>query len=218
MLNGSEPAYRMTQPLTIDDLLQKLNPAAAGGRHARRLAAADRGRRRHRQDGHARASRRLVDRPRRRSRPHPAPDVHPAGGGRNAAPRREHASPLEPETGSPLRRCKRARIRGARCTFRHIASGGQALGRHLSRRRHALAPPLRQGHRAAARFHDPRSGRRRGPDERRSHGAGPGQDRSAVPQEGNLHGHLQPLRQRPREARTRPGAALSLGAWNGARS
>ena len=88
----------------------KAESPAAGGRHARRLAAADRGRRRHRQDGHARASRRLVDRPRRRSGPHPAADVHPAGGGRNAAPRGEHASPLAAGRG-PVRRRPAASLR-----------------------------------------------------------------------------------------------------------
>ena len=198
----------MTQPLTIEDLLQKLNP--------QQREAATHG---------------------------DSPLLIVAGAGTGKTATLVHrvawliARGVDPGRILLLtftRRAAAEMLRRVENLLRHLqAEGGQAgrrpaaisgwaisrrppLGRNLSRRRHAIAPPLRQGHRAAARFHDPRSGRCRGPDERRPHRTGPGQDRSAVPQEGDLHGHLQPLRQRPREARTRPWSGTSPGAWNGA--
>ena len=47
---------------------------------------------------------------------------------------------------------------------------------------------------------------------------GPGQDRPPVPQEGDLHGHLQPLRQRPAEARPTCWPPASPGARSGTTS
>ena len=58
--------------------------------------------------------------------------------------------------------------------------------------------------------HGSRSRRLGRPDQCRTHRAEPGQDRQAVPQEGHVHGHLQPLRQCPREARRRVGQSFSL--------
>ena len=84
------------------------------------------------------------------------------------------------------------------------------LGRNLSRHRHPAAAPLRQGHRPAARVHRPRPHRLRRPAERRPHRLEPGQDRQAVPEEGHLHGDLQPVRQRPRKARRRAAASFPL--------
>ena len=63
----------------------------------------------------------------RRSRPHPAADLHPPGGRRNAPPGREPAPPAGPPG--------------------HDAR----LGRNLPRHRHPAAAPLRQGRSACRR-------------------------------------------------------------------
>ena len=86
------------------------------------------------------------------------------------------------------------------------------LGRNLSRHRHPTAAPLRQGHRPAARVHRPRPDRLGGPAERRPHRLEPGQDRQAVPEEGHLHGDLQPVRQRPAKNSTTFSGIISPGA------
>ena len=160
--------------------------ATTGGGHARRWAAAGGGRGRHGQDGHFGTPGRLADCPRRRSGADPVVDVHAAGGGRDASPGRPAAAPVGPPG--------------------HDAR----LGRHVPRHRHPPAAPLRQGHRAPSGIHGPRPGRFRRPHECRPHRARLGQDRQTVPQEGHLHGDLQPLRQRPRKTRPRARRTLHL--------
>ncbi len=143
------------------------------------------------------APRGLADRPGRRAGPDPAVDVHPPGGRGNAPPRGRRAPAADRLGGRrrPLARDQRA-----------------SLGRHLPRRRHPAAPPLRQGDRPGRRLHDPRPGRLRRPHERRPHRTGPGQDRPPLPQEGDLPGHLQPLRQRPARSWTTSCRGSSPGA------
>ena len=85
-VHAAEPFHR--RPLCAGSI-----PQQRAGRHPRRRPAADRGRRRHRQDGHAGAPRGLADRPGRRSGPDPAADLHPPGGRRDAPPRGRSAAP-----------------------------------------------------------------------------------------------------------------------------
>ena len=103
------------------------------------------------------------------------------------------------------------------------ASGGTIsrrppLGRNLSRRRHPAAPPLRQGHRPAARFtiHD-RADAEDLMNVVRTE-LGPGQDRPAVPQEGDLHGRSTAAASTPARSSNVPWSGTSPGAWNGATS
>ena len=88
--------------------------------------------------------------------------------------------------------------------------GWPGLGRHLPRHRHPAAAPLRQGHRPGPAVHDPRPERFRRPAERRPHRAWAWPRPTSGSPKGDLHGHLQPLRQRPAETRPGPGRPLSL--------
>ena len=83
----------MSRNATIDELLADLNPqqreaATHGDRPLLIVAGAGTGK-----TATLGASRRLADRPGRRSRPHPAADVHPPGGRRNAPPGGKPAPP-----------------------------------------------------------------------------------------------------------------------------
>ena len=84
------------------------------------------------------------------------------------------------------------------------------MERDISRDLHPTPPPVRQIDRSACRVHNPRSIRFRGPPQRRPYGTKIGQDRQTVPQEGNLHEHLQPLRQCSPATRARTQAVLPL--------
>ena len=177
------------KPLSIQDLFARLNPQQRQAAKHGDGPAADRRRRRHRQDGHAGPSRGLADRQRRRSGPNPAADLHPPGRRRDAPPRRR------PSCGS-LTPGAEARAGQGRC----VPAGSGAAPSTPSPPACSAATARPSGCRPS--FTHPRPGRLRGPAERGPHRAGPGQDRPAVPQEGNLHGHLQPLRQRPARSST----------------
>ena len=116
-----------------------------------------------------------------------------------------------------MKRAHRAPARTGGLSGREPPRFTTDLGRHLPRRRHACSAATARRS-ACPRVHDPRPGRFGGPAERGPHRAGAGQDRQAVPQEGNLHGHLQPLRQRPPEARRTCSPALSLVPGMGRRA
>ena len=113
------------------------------------------------------------------------------------------------------RRAAAEMLRRAENLLRRLrASPGAVAPRVWGGTYHAIATRLlhRYGKadRTGAGLHRPRPRRLRRPAERRPHRAEPGQDRQAVPQEGHLHGDLQPVRQRPREARRRARPPLPL--------
>ena len=207
----------MTQPHAIDDSSPTAESAAARGGHARRsplliVAGAGTGKTATLVHRVAWLIARGVDPGRILLL-----DLHPPGGRRNAPPRREPAPPSERRSDCLLP-AQTAGTRGARVAGPQRFHAGKLWGGTF----HAVATRLLRRYGKAIglppgfTIHD--RGRCRRPDERRPHRTRPGQDRPAVPQEGDLHGHLQPLRQRPREAGTRPAAALSLVPGMGRRA
>ncbi len=156
-------------------------PAAAAHRRRRRLG----------QDADAGLARGAAGARRRRPAAHPAAELFAPRGRRPAGARRPCAAP-----GAGLQR--------------HAARARAAVGRHLPRRGCAAAARACRSHRAEPRLHHRRPRRQRRPARPAAPGAGSGDNAQALPDEGQLPGHLFARAQRAGTAGAGAAAALSL--------